>query len=195
MVLDGFVYSYPTVRTEITGGRSQIEGNFTPEEATDLANTLKSGKMPAPARIIQEDIVGPSLGQESIMAGLISFVIAFVLILLYMIFYYGIIPGLIADFALICNVVLLFGILASFGSVLTLPGIAGIVLTMGMAVDANVLVFERIREEQKQALIIASSMVSLTSYKTTEKLVTEDVNQALAKALDEQQSDVTYCRE
>ncbi len=149
IVLDGFVYSFPTVQNEIQGGRSQITGNFTVEEAKDLANTLKSGKMPAPARIIQEDIVGPSLGQESINAGLISFAIAFMLILLYMIFYYGLVPGLIADAALICNVFLLMGILASFGSVLTLPGIAGIVLTMGTAVDANVLIFERIREEMK----------------------------------------------
>ncbi|MBR3648393.1 MAG: protein translocase subunit SecDF [Paludibacteraceae bacterium] len=149
IVLDGFVYSFPTVQNEITGGRSQITGNFTVEEAKDLANTLKSGKMPAPARIIQEDIVGPSLGQESINAGLISFAIAFVLILIYMIFYYGLVPGLIADVALICNVFFLVGILASFGSVLTLPGIAGIVLTMGTAVDANVLIFERIREEMK----------------------------------------------
>ena len=149
IVLDGFVYSFPTVQNEITGGRSQITGNFTVEEAKDLANTLKSGKMPAPARIIQEDIVGPSLGQESINAGLISFAIAFVLILIYMIFYYGLVPGLIADVALICNVFFLVGILASFGSVLTLPGIAGIVLTMGTAVDANVLIYERIREEMK----------------------------------------------
>lgn len=149
IVLDGYVYSFPTVQNEIQGGRSQITGNFTVEEAKDLANTLKSGKMPAPARIIQEDIVGPSLGQESIKAGLISFAIAFLLILIYMIFYYGLVPGLIADAALICNVFLLVGILASFGSVLTLPGIAGIVLTMGTAVDANVLIFERIREEMK----------------------------------------------
>ena len=149
IVLDGYVYSFPTVQNEIQGGRSQITGNFTVEEAKDLANTLKSGKMPAPARIIQEDIVGPSLGQESINAGLISFAIAFVLILLYMIFYYGLIPGLVADIALLCNVFFLMGILASFGSVLTLPGIAGIVLTMGTAVDANVLIFERIREEMK----------------------------------------------
>ncbi len=147
VVLDGLVYSYPTVQTEITGGRSQITGNFTPEEATDLANTLKSGKMPAPARIIQEDIVGPSLGQESIKAGLISFIIAFCLILIYMVFYYGLIPGLVADTALLLNVFLLLGILASFSAVLTLPGIAGIVLTMGTAVDGNVLIYERIREE------------------------------------------------
>ena len=147
IVLDGYVYSFPTVQTEISGGRSQITGNFTVEEAKDLANTLKSGKMPAPARIIEESVVGPSLGRESIEAGLWSFVLGFILILVYMLFYYGIIPGLIADFALLCNVFLLVGILASFNAVLTLPGIAGIVLTMGMAVDANVLIYERIREE------------------------------------------------
>ena len=147
IVLDGFVYSFPTVQNEIAGGNSQITGNFTVEEAKDLANTLKSGKMPAPARIIQEDVVGPSLGKEAIQSGLWSFALGFVLILLYMIFYYGLIPGLIADFALLCNVFLLVGILSSFSAVLTLPGIAGIVLTMGTAVDANVLIYERIREE------------------------------------------------
>ena len=149
IVLDGYVYSFPTVQNEIAGGSSQITGNFTVEEAKDLANTLNSGKMPAPARIIQEDVVGPSLGQEAIHDGLWSFVIGFVLILLYMIIYYGLIPGLIADFALLCNVFLLVGILSSFSAVLTLPGIAGIVLTMGMAVDANVLIYERIREERR----------------------------------------------
>ncbi len=147
IALDGYIYSYPTVNTEITGGNSQITGNFTVEEAKDLANTLKSGKMPAPARIVQEDVVGPSLGQEAINKGLISFVIAFIMVLLYMMFYYGVIPGLIADIALFANVFFLFGILASFSAVLTLPGIAGIVLTMGMAVDGNVLIYERIREE------------------------------------------------
>ena len=147
IVLDSYVYSFPTVQNEIAGGNSQITGNFTVEEAKDLANTLKSGKMPAPARIIQEDVVGPSLGREAIQNGMWSFVLGFILILLYMIFYYGVIPGLIADFALLCNVFLLVGILASFSAVLTLPGIAGIVLTMGMAVDANVLIYERIREE------------------------------------------------
>ena len=150
IVLDGLVYSFPTVQNEIPGGQSQITGNFTVEEAKDLANTLKSGKMPAPARIIQEDVVGPSLGREAIEAGLWSFVLGFCLILIYMIFYYGWIPGLIADGALVCNVFLLVGVLASFSAVLTLPGIAGIVLTMGMAVDANVLIYERIREELKQ---------------------------------------------
>ncbi len=147
IVLDGYVYSFPTVQNEIAGGNSQITGNFTVEEAKDLANTLKSGKMPAPARIIEESVVGPSLGREAIRSGLWSFALGFVLILIYMIFYYGWIPGLIADAALVCNVFLLVGILASFSAVLTLPGIAGIVLTMGMAVDANVLIYERIREE------------------------------------------------
>ncbi len=149
IVLDGYVYSFPTVQNEIKGGSSQITGNFTVEEAKDLANTLKSGKMPAPAHIIEESVVGPSLGQAAINSGMISFIIAFCLVLLYMIFYYGFIPGLIADTALLLNVFLLLGILASFGSVLTLPGIAGIVLTLGMAVDANVLIYERIREEMK----------------------------------------------
>ena len=146
IVLDGMVYSYPTVQNEISGGSSQITGNFTLEEAEDLANVLKSGKLPAPATIIQEQVVGPSLGAESINAGLISFVIAFILVLLYMAFFYrG--AGLVADIALICNVVLLFGTLVSFGAVLTLPGIAGLVLTLGMAVDANVIIYERVKEE------------------------------------------------
>ncbi|MDD3480393.1 MAG: protein translocase subunit SecDF [Paludibacteraceae bacterium] len=158
IVLDGYVYSYPTVNTEITGGSSQISGNFTTDEAKDLANVLKSGKMPAPARIIQEDVVGPSLGQEAIQSGLISFVIAFALVLLYMIFYYGVIPGLIADATLLLNVFFLFGVLASFQAVLTLPGIAGIVLTMGMAVDANVLIYERIREELKAGKNLAKAI-------------------------------------
>ncbi|MBR5328361.1 MAG: protein translocase subunit SecDF [Paludibacteraceae bacterium] len=149
IVLDGYAYSFPTVQNEIAGGSSQITGNFTVEEAKDLANTLNSGKMPAPAHIIQEDVVGPSLGQEAIHDGLWSFAIGFILILLYMIIYYGLIPGLIADFALLCNVFLLVGVLSSFSAVLTLPGIAGIVLTMGMAVDANVLIYERIREERR----------------------------------------------
>ena len=146
IVLDGMVYSYPTVNGAIEGGSSQITGNFTLEEAEDLANVLKSGKLPAPATIIQEQVVGPSLGAESINAGLISFVIAFVLVLLYMVFFYqG--AGLVADLALLANVVLLFGTLVSFGAVLTLPGIAGLVLTLGMAVDANVIIYERIKEE------------------------------------------------
>ncbi len=146
IVLDGVVYSAPTVQNEITGGRSAITGNFTITEATDLANVLKSGKLPAPARIIHDTVVGPSLGAESINASLISFVIAFALVLLYMIFFYSG-AGVVASIALICNVFYLFGILASFGAVLTLPGIAGIVLTLGMAVDANVIIYERVKEE------------------------------------------------
>ena len=146
IVLDGMVYSYPMVNGAITGGNSSITGHFTPEEANDLVNVLKSGKLPAPATIIQEQVVGPSLGARSIPAGMISFIIAFVLVLLYMIFFYkG--AGVAADLALLCNVLLLFGVLVSFGAVLTLPGIAGLVLTMGMAVDANVIIYERIKEE------------------------------------------------
>ena len=148
IVLDGTVYSYPTVQSEISGGSSSITGNFTIDEATDLTNVLKSGKLPAPATIVQEQVVGPSLGAESIRAGLISFIIAFFLVLVYMIlFYKG--AGLVADVALLTNVLLLFGTLASFGAVLTLPGIAGLVLTLGMAVDANVIIYERIKEELK----------------------------------------------
>ena len=146
IVLDGMVYSYPTVQSEISGGSSQITGDFTVEESEDLANVLKSGKLPAPATIIQEQVVGPSLGAESINAGLISFVIAFCLVLLYMIFFYqG--AGVVADIALLVNVLFLFGTLVSFGAVLTLPGIAGLVLTLGMAVDANVIIYERVKEE------------------------------------------------
>ena len=146
IVLDGMVYSYPNVQNAITGGSSSITGHFTPDEATDLVNVLKSGKLPAPATIIQEQVVGPSLGAKSINAGMISFVIAFLLVLIYMIFFYqG--AGVAADIALLCNVLLLFGVLVSFGAVLTLPGIAGLVLTMGMAVDANVIIYERIKEE------------------------------------------------
>ena len=146
IVLDKMVYSHPVVNTEITGGNSQITGNFTLEEAEDLVNVLKSGTLPAPAKIVQEQVVGPSLGAESINAGFISFIIAFCLVLLYMIlFYHG--AGLVADIALLCNVLFLFGTLASFSAVLTLPGIAGLVLTLGMAVDANVIIYERIKEE------------------------------------------------
>jgi SecD/SecF fusion protein len=148
IVLDGYVYSYPRVTTEIKGGSSEITGDFTANEASDLANVLKSGKMPAPAKIVQEAVVGPSLGQQSINAGMISFVLAFILILLYMWFYYGQ-AGMTSNVALISNVLLLFGAMASFGAVLTLPGIAGIVLTLGMAVDANIIIYERIKEELK----------------------------------------------
>ena len=148
IVLDGTVYSYPTVQSEITGGSSSITGNFTIDEATDLTNVLKSGKLPAPATIVQEQVVGPTLGAESIRAGLISFLIAFCLVLLYMLFFYqG--AGIAADIALLSNVVLLFGTLSAFGAVLTLPGIAGLVLTLGMAVDANVIIYERVKEELK----------------------------------------------
>ena len=148
IVLDGTVYSYPVVNGEITGGSSEITGHFTIDEATDLTNVLKSGKLPAPATIVQEQVVGPSLGAESIRAGLISFLIAFCLVLIYMLFFYqG--AGIAADIALLSNVVLLFGTLSAFGAVLTLPGIAGLVLTLGMAVDANVIIYERIKEELK----------------------------------------------
>ena len=146
IVLDGMVYSYPVVNGEIPGGQSSISGNFTIEEADDLANVLKSGKLPAPAKIVQDTVVGPSLGSESINAGLISFVIAFLLVLVYMILFYNG-AGLVANIALLSNVLFLFGALTSFGAVLTLPGIAGIVLTLGMAVDANVIIYERIKEE------------------------------------------------
>ena len=146
IVLDGMVYSYPRVNGKIEGGSSSITGDFTLEEAEDLANVLKSGKLPAPATIIQEQVVGPSLGAESINAGMISFIIAFILVLIYMVLFYAG-AGLVADVALLCNVVLLFGTLVSFGAVLTLPGIAGLVLTLGMAVDANVIIYERVKEE------------------------------------------------
>ena len=146
IVLDGYVYSAPVVRNKIEGGNSSITGNFTIQEAQDLANVLKSGKVPAPARIIQDTVVGPSLGQESINSGLMSFVIAFILVLLYMGLFYKA-AGWMASVALVTNVFLLMGVLVSFGAVLTLPGIAGIVLTMGMAVDSNVIIFERIKEE------------------------------------------------
>ena len=146
IVLDGYVYSAPRVQTKIDKGTSQITGDFTIQEAKDLANVLKSGKVPAPATIIQDTVVGPSLGQESINAGMLSFAIAFVLVLLYMGLFYKT-AGWMSDIALLTNVFLLMGVLVSFGAVLTLPGIAGIVLTMGMAVDANVIIYERIKEE------------------------------------------------
>nr|WP_319510744.1 protein translocase subunit SecDF [uncultured Draconibacterium sp.] len=149
IVLDGYVRSFPNVNGEIPGGRSSITGLESIEEAQDLANVLKSGKMPAPARIIQEDIVGPSLGQKAINSGLISFVIAFALVLIYMLFFYSKNAGLAANIALVANMFFIFGILASLGAVLTLPGIAGIVLTIGMSVDANVLIYERIQEEMR----------------------------------------------
>ena len=152
LVLDGVVYSAPRVNSEIDGGNSQISGNFTIEDTKDLANTLKSGRMPAPARIVQEEVVGPSLGAQSIQQGLVSFIIAFILLCLYMVVMYGFIPGVMADGALIVNLFFTGGILASFQSALTMPGIAGIVLTLGTAVDANVLIYERIKEEMKKGL-------------------------------------------
>ena len=149
IVLDGVVYSAPRVDGEITGGQSSISGNFTIEDTKDLANTLKSGRMPAPAKIVQEEVVGPTLGAQSIEQGLISFAIAFVLLMLYMIVMYNFIPGMMANLALIANLFFTLGVLASFQSALTMPGIAGIVLTLGTAVDANVLIYERIKEELK----------------------------------------------
>ncbi|MBN2661945.1 MAG: protein translocase subunit SecDF [Tannerellaceae bacterium] len=147
IILDDMVYSAPRVNDEITGGRSSISGDFTPEEAKDLANVLKSGKMAASVQIVQEDVVGPSLGQEAITAGIVSFAIALVLLMFYMCAAYGLIPGLIANGALVINIFFTMGILASFQAVLTLSGIAGMVLTLGMAVDANVLIYERTKEE------------------------------------------------
>ena len=147
IVLDGYVYSAPNVNGEITGGNSQITGNFTPEVTKDLANVLKSGKMPAPARIVQEDIVGPSLGQESINQGIVSFVVALILLMIYMCSMYGVIPGMVANCALFVNFFFTLGILTSFQAALTMSGIAGMVLSLGMAVDANVLIYERTKEE------------------------------------------------
>ena len=147
IVLDGCVYSAPNVNSEITGGRSEITGNFTIEQTKDLANVLRSGKMPAPARIVQEDIVGPSLGQESINQGIVSFIVAFILLMIYMCAIYGWIPGAVANSALLINLFFTLGILASFQAALTMSGIAGMVLSLGMAVDANVLIYERAKEE------------------------------------------------
>ena len=149
IVLDGVVYSAPNVMTEITGGNSQISGNFTIEDTKDLANTLKSGRMPAPARIVQEEVVGPTLGAQSIQQGIISFIVAFVLLMIYMIMMYGFIPGMMANCALIVNLFFTLGILTSFQAALTMSGLAGIVLTLGTAVDANVLIYERIKEEMR----------------------------------------------
>ena len=146
IVMDGQVYSYPNVQNKISGGNSSISGHFTQSDADDLANVLKSGKLSTPARIVQEQVVGPSLGSASIKAGMISFIIAFILVLIYMVIFYRK-AGVAADIALLCNVLFLFGALASFGTVFTLSGIAGLVLTMGMAVDANVIIYERIKEE------------------------------------------------
>ncbi|MBO7437285.1 MAG: protein translocase subunit SecDF [Bacteroidaceae bacterium] len=158
IVLDGYVYSAPNVQNEITGGRSEITGNFTVEQTQDLANVLKSGKMPAPARIVQEDIVGPSLGQESIQKGFTSFIIAFIILMIYMCCIYGFIPGMIANGALLLNFFFTLGILTSFQAALTMSGIAGIVLTLGMAVDANVLIYERTKEELKSGKSVQSAL-------------------------------------
>ncbi|WP_300727012.1 protein translocase subunit SecDF [uncultured Bacteroides sp.] len=149
IVLDGYVYSAPRVNGEITGGNSEISGSFTPEQTKDLANVLKSGKMPAPARIVQEDIVGPSLGQESINQGIISFIVALIVLMIYMCVMYGFIPGMVANCALFVNFFFTLGILSSFQAALTMSGIAGMVLALGMAVDANVLIYERTKEELK----------------------------------------------
>ena len=158
IVLDGYVYSAPNVNGEITGGNSQISGSFTPEETLDLANVLKSGKMPAPARIVQEDIVGPSLGQESINQGIISFIVALVLLMIYMCAMYGLIPGMVANCALFVNFFFTLGILTSFQAALTMSGIAGMVLSLGMAVDANVLIYARTKEELRAGKTVKAAL-------------------------------------
>ena len=158
IVLDGYVYSAPNVNGEITGGHSQITGNFTPEVTKDLANVLKSGKMPAPARIVQEDIVGPSLGQESINQGIISFVVALGFLMIFMCVMYGFIPGMVANGALFINFFFTLGILTSFQAALTMSGIAGMVLSLGMAVDANVLIYERTKEELRAGKNVKTSL-------------------------------------
>ena len=158
IVLDNLVYSAPNVNDEITGGNSQITGSFTIEDTQDLANVLKSGKMPAPAKIVQEDIVGPSLGQESIRQGFISFIVAFIILMIYMCLIYGFAPGMIANGALLCNFFFTLGILTSFQAALTMSGIAGIVLTLGMAVDANVLIYERTKEELKAGKQVSAAL-------------------------------------
>ena len=158
IVLDGSVYSAPRVNGEITGGSSAITGNFTIEDTKDLANTLKSGRMPAPARIVQEDIVGPSLGAQSIQQGLISFVIAFVILMIYMIILYNVIPGLLANMALLFNLFFTLGVMSSFQTALTMPGIAGLLLSLGMAVDANVLIYERAKEELQKGLNVKTAL-------------------------------------
>ncbi len=158
IVLDDAVYSAPRILTQIDGGNSQITGNFTIEDTKDLANTLNSGKMPAPTRIVQEEVVGPSLGAQSIQQGIISFIVAFVLLMVYMIMLYGFIPGIISDIALLFNLFFTLGILTSFQAALTMPGIAGIVLTLGTAVDANVLIYERTKEELRRGLNVKEAI-------------------------------------
>ena len=158
IVLDGYVYSAPNVQNEITGGRSSITGHFTAEESKDLANVLKSGKMPAPAKIVQEDIVGPSLGAASIKAGIVSFIVALILLMIYMCTIYGFIPGMIANGALFFNLFFTIGVLSSFQAALTMSGIAGMVLSLGMAVDANVLIYERTKEELRTGKGVKKAM-------------------------------------
>ncbi|MBE6291776.1 MAG: protein translocase subunit SecDF [Bacteroidales bacterium] len=158
IALDGYIYSAPNVMNEITGGQSQITGQFSQEDTKDLANVLKSGKMPAPAKIVQEDIVGPSLGQKSIQQGILSFVLAFIALMIYMCAVYGIIPGMVANCALILNFFFTLGILASFQAALTMSGIAGMVLTLGMAVDANVLIYERTKEELRAGKTVKQAL-------------------------------------
>lgn len=160
IVLDGVVYSAPRVSNEIDGGNSRISGNFTIEDTKDLTNTLKSGRMPAPARIVQEEVVGPTLGAQSIQQGIVSFVIAFIILMVYMIVMYNFIPGMMANTALLVNLFFTLGILTSFQAALTMPGIAGIVLTLGMAVDANVLIYERTKEEMKRGLDIKQALAA-----------------------------------
>ncbi len=158
IVLDGVVYSAPRVNSEISGGNSQITGNFTIEDTKDLATTLKSGRMPAPARIVQEEVVGPTLGAQSIQQGIWSFIIAFILLMIYMVAMYGLIPGMMANCALIVNLFFTLGILTSFQAALTMSGLAGIVLTLGTAVDANVLIYERIKEEMRNGKDIKNAL-------------------------------------
>ena len=158
IVLDDAVYSAPRVTGEIAGGNSQITGNFSIEDTKDLANTLNSGKMPAPTRIVQEEVVGPSLGAQSIQQGIISFIVAFILLMIYMLCLYGVIPGMMANIALLFNLFFTLGILTSFQAALTMPGIAGIVLSLGMAVDANVLIYERTKEELRAGLNVKEAM-------------------------------------
>ena len=158
IVLDDAVYSAPRVNGEIAGGNSQITGNFSIEDTKDLANTLNSGKMPAPTRIVQEEVVGPSLGAQSIQQGIISFIVAFILLMIYMLCLYGVIPGMMSNIALLFNLFFTLGILTSFQAALTMPGIAGIVLSLGMAVDANVLIYERTKEELRAGLNVKEAM-------------------------------------
>ena len=164
VVLDDFVYSAPVVNGKIPNGRTSISGGFTIEEAQDLANALKSGKLPASARIIQYDVVGPSLGQEAIDSSIKSFLIALLLVLVWMIFYYGK-AGIFTDIALILNIIFIFGVLVSFGAVLTLPGVAGIIITIGMSVDANVIIYERIKEALAKGKVLKEAIKEGFSFK------------------------------